>query len=427
MPARLKTSTWPSLARRLELWPLDRLRPYDRNPRTHSDEQIDQIAASIREFGFNNPILVDTEAGIIAGHGRLLAAQKLGLDEVPVVVLDHLSPNQRRAYLLADNQIAAKAGWDDLLLTEELRALEEEHIDVGMLGFSDEELSDLLGDHSAFDPGGDSLDEGIPEIESEPVTRTGDLWILGDHRALCGDATQREDVRRVLEGRLADLVFTDPPYNVNYVGKTSQKLRIENDEQSPKEFRAFLDQVLIEMREALKPGGTFYVCAPPGPDETVFRNALQEVFQLRQCLVWVKDLFVLGRQDYHWRHESILYGWKDGAAHHFVDDRTQDTVWEIPRPKASREHPTMKPVTLAERAIRNSSRRGDLVLDLFGGSGTTIVASDRSGRKACVLELDPRYVDVIVRRWQDQTGKLARHAESGQTFEHLEAQRAPVN
>lgn len=411
------------LARKLELWPSDRLRPYDRNPRTHSDEQVEQIASSIQEFGFNNPILVDTEDGIIAGHGRLLAAQLLGLEEVPVVVLDHLSPAQRRAYLLADNQIAANAGWDDLLLADELKALASDDFDLSLLGFSDDELGDLLDGYPDLDRGDGALDEAVPELEENPVSSPGDLWLLGSHRVLCGDSTRREDVGRALSGHAAEMVFTDPPYNVSYVGKTSEKLTIQNDAQSPEEFRRFLDAILIEIREALVPGGTFYICAPAGPDETVFRNAIQDTFQLRQCLVWVKDVFVMGRQDYHWRHESILYGWKDGAAHYFVDDRTQDTVWEIPRPKASREHPTMKPIALVDRAIRNSSRCGARVLDLFGGSGTTLLAAEGSGRVASLVELDPRYVDVIVRRWQDATGRSAELDGTGQSFEEVEAER----
>jgi len=415
------------LARRLESWPLERLRPYDRNPRTHSEEQVEQIVASIREFGFNNPILVDSEDGIIAGHGRFLAAQRMGLETVPVVVLDHLTPAQRRAYLLADNQIAARAGWDDLLLSEELKALQEDEIDLTLLGFSDEELSSLLDAYPDMDPGDAALDEDVPEVQPHPVSKPGDLWVLGEHRVLCGDSTKREDVQRVLDGHAADLVFTDPPYNVAYVGKTSESLTIQNDAQSPEEFREFLDNVLVQMREALKPGGVFYICAPAGPDETVFRNAIQDIFQLRQCLVWVKDVFVMGRQDYHWRHESILYGWKDGAAHFFLDDRTQDTVWEVPRPKASREHPTMKPVELVQRAIRNSSLRGEHVLDLFGGSGTTLVASETTSRKAHLIELDPRYVDVIVRRWERVTGREALLEDSGESFKELEAKGMALN
>ena len=414
-------------AKRIELWPLDRLRPYDRNPRTHSQEQIEQIAASIREFGFNNPILVDSEDGIIAGHGRFLAAQRMGLETVPVVVLDHLTPAQRRAYLLADNQIAARAGWDDLLLSEELKALQEDEIDLSLLGFSDEELSSLLDAYPDMDPGDAALNEDVPEVQPHPVSATGDLWILGEHRVLCGDSTKREDVQRVLDGHAADMVFTDPPYNVSYVGKTSESLTIQNDAQSPEEFRGFLDKVLVEMREALKPGGVFYICAPAGPDETVFRNAIQDIFQLRQCLVWVKDVFVMGRQDYHWRHESILYGWKDGAAHFFVDDRTQDTVWEVPRPKASREHPTMKPVELVQRAIRNNSLRGERVLDLFGGSGTTLIASETLRRTAHLIELDPRYGDVIVRRWENLTGQQAQLEGSGQSFSEIEEQRSVLS
>lgn len=397
-----------AMADRIELWPVEKLRPYDRNPRTHSDAQVVEIAASIAEFGFNNPILVDSSAGIIAGHGRLLAAQKLGLESVPVVVLDHLDSGQKRAYVIADNKIAENAGWDDDLLAEELHALSEQDVDLRLLGFADEELSALLDRLALPGEGADEVeDPPVPDLPEDPTTQEGDLWVLGPHRLLCGDSTRGEDVRQLLEGEPVDLVFTDPPYGVSYVGKTADSLTIQNDSQSPEEFRAFLDAVFVQMREALRPGGVFYVCAPAGPDETVFRNALQDVFQLRQCLVWAKDVFVLGRQDYHWRHESILYGWKDGAAHFFVNDRTQDTVWDMPRPKASREHPTMKPVPLVARAIANSSRRGERVLDLFGGSGSTLLASEQLDRVARLMELDPRYCDVIVQRYEEATGQKA--------------------
>lgn len=419
----MKSRTKARMASRIELWELDRLRPYDNNPRTHDEAQVEQIVRSIEEFGFNNPILVDSEAGIIAGHGRLMAARRMSLPEVPVVVLDHLTPAQRKAYLIADNQIAANAGWDEPLLVEELRALEADDVDLALLGFSDEELGSLLDQVPDLDP--DVGDEHVvPNPPEDPVTEPGDLWVLGEHRILCGDSTDLEVVSRLLAGEEADMAFTDPPYNVAYEGKTKERLTIQNDAQEEDAFALFLRAVLVNLREAMKPGGVFYVCAPAGPDETVFRLALQETFRLRQCLVWAKDVFVMGRQDYHWRHESILYGWKDGAAHYFVNDRTQDTVWDVARPKASREHPTMKPVALVQRAIANSSRRGELVLDLFGGSGTTLVAADAAHRRARLLELDPRYVDVSVRRWQELTGQEAAHAETGKSFSAVAAERS---
>ena len=417
-------STQPKLADNLELWPLSRLRPFARNPRTHSEAQIEQIAASIRQFGFNNPILVDGEDGIVAGHGRLLAAQRLGLAQVPVVVLDHLTPEQRRAYVIADNKLAMNAGWDTQLLGEEILALQELDFPVEVLGFSDQELSELLdglgGDLDLTD------EEEVPAAPSQPVTQPGDLWLLGAHRVLCGDSLLAADLLCVLDGKQADLVFTDPPYGVAYVGKTKDALTIENDAQSPADFAAFLHTAFSNLHAVLKPGGVFYICAPAGPDETVFRNVLQAIFELRQCLVWAKDQFVMGRSDYHWQHESILYGWKEGAAHTFVDDRTQSTVWEMARPKASREHPTMKPIALVERAVRNSSLRGELVLDLFGGSGTTLLACQRSGRQACLVELDPRYVDVIVSRYEQATGQPATLADTGQTFAEVAAARGAV-
>jgi len=408
-------------AQRIERWPLERLRPYAKNPRTHSASQINQIAASIRRFGFNNPILVDSEAGIIAGHGRLLAAEKLGLANVPVVVLDHLSAKNRRAYLLADNKLSENAGWDANLLAGELSWLQDEGMDLDVLGFSDEEVSALF---DQWNSGTDDAEDEPPPLEEKSVSRSADLWELGPHRVLCGDSTDSAAVSQLMDGVEADLVFTDPPYNVAYEGKTRRRLRIENDSQSDEDFLAFLVRALDNAHGALREGGSLYICSSAGPTESVFRQAIEQVFQLRQCIVWVKDSFVLGRQDYHWRHESILYGWKDGAGHHFVDDRTQDTVWEVPRPKASRDHPTMKPVKLVERAIRNSSLRGGVVLDLFGGAGSTLIACERSARAGRLMEIDPRYVDVIVRRWSALTGKVPTLLASGESFDQVAASRA---
>ena len=422
------------MARRIELWPLEKLRPYDRNPRTHSDAQIEEIAASIAEFGFNNPILVDTEAGIVAGHGRLLASQQLGLSELPVVVLDHLSPAQRRAYIIADNRIAENAGWDEDLLAGELAALAADDFDLGTLGFSKDELSELLDGADAAAGAEGEIPEPEP-VPAVPVTRPGDLWELGPHRLLCGDSLDAEAMAQLMAGEMAALLFTDPPYNVAYGEKQDFLNRsdrgrrnntpIEHDQMDEDAFKAFLSAALATAESVLADGAAYYICAPPGPTETLFRLALPESMPLRQCLVWSKDHFVLSRQDYHGRHESILYGWKAGAGHYFVNDRSQDTVWEIPRPKSSEEHPTMKPVELVERAIRNSSRRGDLVLDSFGGSGTTLLAAERTQRHARLIELAPGYVDVAVRRWEALTGSKASLAEDGRAFHAIQAERQP--
>jgi DNA modification methylase len=414
----------------VQIWPLDRLLPYARNARTHSDEQIAQVAASIVEFGWTNPILVGRDGVIIAGHARLAAARKLGIEEVPVILLDHLTETQRRALVLADNKLALNAGWDDEMLRVELEALKGDNFNLDIVGFSDAELDVLLVDPDDGGGGGLTDDDAAPAPQETAITVAGDVWILGAHRLLCGDATVLGDVEKVLAGKHGDMVFTDPPYGVAVASRTGirggssaearvlgTQNKIANDDLDLPALTEFLRTAFGNLLAATRKGACWYVTAPHGPMGLAFSVTLQEIDVWRHSLVWVKDALVMSRMDYHYRHEPIYYGWTPGAPHNYVPTRDQDTVWEVKRPKRSIDHPTMKPVELVERAVRNSSNARDIILDTFAGSGTTILACEKAGRQACAVELDPRYCDVIVRRWQEWTGKQARHEESGRPFE----------
>jgi DNA modification methylase len=416
-----------TMAKRIELWPVDRLRPYERNARTHSVEQVAQIAASIVEFGFTNPILVDSNDGIIAGHGRLSAAQELGLKTVPVVVLDHLSDRQRKAYILADNQLALNAGWDTDLLRGELQDLAEQDFDLSLIGFSDDELADLLPEIEELPPEG-ADEDAAPEVPEEPVTKLGDVWLLGKHRVMCGDSTSLDEVETLMNGTQADLLLTDPPYNValgmdetpeeaKKRNRRTDGLTIQNDSMSDDDFRQFLRDVYSAADASMKPGATFYIWYAEPDANCAFRLAARDAgWRIRQCLIWNKNSLVMGRQDYHWKHEPCLYGWKDGAAHFWASDRSQTTVLDFNKPSRNGEHPTMKPVELFQYQVENSSKKGGMVLDLFGGSGTTLIACEKTSRQARLMELDPRYCDVIVKRWQQFTGKTAKLEATGERF-----------
>lgn len=444
----------PRLPKRLELWPLERLVPYARNPRTHSAEQIEKLAASIAEYGFTSPILV-ADAGILAGHGRLKAAQQLGLTEVPVIDLSHLSDAQRRAYVIADNRLALDAGWDEQLLTEELGALKDEGFDLALTGFEADELAELLEDGTGLNA---AAEEGAPPVPASPVTVAGDLWLLGPHRLLCGDSTMLDQVERLTGGELVACLWTDPPYNVAYEGTAGS---IANDSLDASAFRELLLAAFRNAYTVLQPGGPAYV-AHADTEGLAFRQAFIDAgFKLASCLIWRKNALVLGRSDYHWQHEPILYGWREGAAHAWYGARDKTTIAELPgelfaqiaddawqislgeqtlvirgqgltvervhgsvffeeKPTRSAEHPTMKPVALIERMLANSTRRGDPVLDLFGGSGSTLIAAHKSGRRARLMELDPRFVDVIVKRWQEYTGQPGiLEGSRGRTFEAI--------
>ena len=407
-------------ADKIEQWPTAKLLPYARNARTHSDEQVAQIAASIAEFGFTNPILAGSDGVIVAGHGRLAAAQKLGMEVVPVVVLDHLSPTQRRALVIADNRIAENAGWDDAMLRIEIAALQDDDFDLSLTGFDADALAELMaGDEP--DAEGETDDDAVPEVSETPVSRPGDVWLLGGHRLLCGDSTVAESYERLLKGEPVDMVFTDPPYNVNYANSAKDKMRgkdraILNDNLG----EGFYDFLLAALTPTLANcRGAVYVAMSSSE-----LDVLQAAFRAAggkwsTFIIWAKNTFTLGRADYQRQYEPILYGWPEGKQRHWCGDRDQGDVWNIKKPQKNDLHPTMKPVELVERAIRNSSRPGNVVMDPFGGSGTTLIAAEKTGRLARLIELDPKYVDVIVRRWQDWTGQQATKEADGMPFDDL--------
>lgn len=450
-------------------WPADKVErravadlvPYVRNARTHSDEQVGQIAASIKEWGWTVPVLVDEDGGIIAGHGRILAAQRLGIEDVPCMVAQGWTEAQRKAYVIADNKLALNAGWDDGMLGDELQSLQELGFEIGLTGFSDAEFDALVQDE--IEPDGLTDDDAVPATGPEPISGHGMVWQLGDHRVMCGDSLDLDSVQALCAGQV-DAVWTDPPYNVNYESKAG---KIKNDHMKDEAFRKFLRDAFVSAYAVMRPGAPIYV-AHADTEGFNFRGAFCEAgFKMSGCLVWVKSSLVLGRSDYQWRHEPILYGWKEGAAHSWYGGRAKTTVADaddVPftvqpdgsvlvesggdlfritgealevealkgsvvrceKPKRSAEHPTMKPVALVLGQMKNSTKRGDVVLDLFGGSGTTLIACHKSGRHARLMEFDPKYCDVIVRRWQEFTGREAIREEDGRTFAELEAERCKV-
>jgi DNA modification methylase len=402
----------------IRITPVDNLIPYARNARTHSDEQVAQIAASIREFGFTNPILTDGERGVIAGHGRLAAARKLGLKEVPVIELAYLTDTQKKAYILADNRLAMNAGWDDELLKLELTELKDADFDLDLMGFTSDELDRLINGDAG---GGLTDDDAVPETPKEPVSRPGDLWILGNHRLLCGDSTMLSDVEKLMGNELADMAFTDPPYNVDYGNNAKDKMRgkdrrILNDALGDG-FYQFLYDACVNLLMVTK--GGCYVAMSSSELHTLQKAWLDAGGKWSTFIIWSKNTFTLGRADYQRQYEPILYGWKQGADHFWCGDRDQSDIWNYNKPRVNDLHPTMKPVELVERAIKNSSKSRDIVLDLFGGSGTTLIACEKTGRQARLMELDPKFVDVIVKRWEEYTGLQAVRQEDGVKFAEL--------
>jgi len=418
----------------ITLCKIDSLIPYARNARTHSDEQIARIASSIDEFGMVGAIVV--RDGVIAkGHGTLAAIRKLyaagkrlypppgrahGADpfpdgEVPVLDASGWTDAQFRAFVIADNRLAELAGWDDELLGLELGELQSNDFDLDLLGFDAVDLQRLLGTSD----GGLTDDDDAPACPESPVSVAGDTWQCGEHRVMCGDARSIADMKLLMDDYRADLVVTDPPYNVAYEGKTVDRLTIANDSMSPAAFYDFLLGAYAVLFAAMKDGAGLYVFHAD-TEGTNFRRAFTDAgFKLAQCCVWVKQSLVLGRQDYHWQHEPVLYGWKPTGPHRWYSDRRQSTVWNFERPSRNDVHPTMKPVAVVEYPISNSSRGGDLVLDTFAGSGSTLIACEKTGRHARLMELDPRYCDVIVARWQAFTGQAAVHACSGAPFNEI--------
>lgn len=408
------------MARELAMWPVERLIPYAKNSRTHSAEQVAQIAASMQEFGFTNPILVDTADGIIAGHGRLQAAKSLGLREVPVIVLDHLTDAQRRAYIIADNKLALNAGWDDAVLAEELKALGDEGFDLDLVGFSDEELTALMAEAT---PEGQTDPEAIPEVPVNPVTVPGDVWVLGSHRIRCGDSTSATDVEALLAGVKPHLMVTDPPYGVKYDPKWRADAGVNHNKNK---MGKVLNDDKADWREAwaLFPGDVAYVWHA-GLFAGVVAESLEACsFKLRSQIIWSKDRFALSRGDYHWQHEPCWYAVRDKATGHWAGDRKQATLWVIKaREDSGVGHGTQKPVECMRRPIENNSSPGQAVYEPFSGSGTTIIAGEQTGRAVYAMELSPEYVDVAVKRWQEFTGQQAVLDGDGRTFAELEAER----
>jgi site-specific DNA-methyltransferase (adenine-specific) len=391
-------------ATKIEWLSVETLIPYAKNARTHSDEQVAQIAGSIKEFGFNNPVLVDKDNSVIAGHGRLMAARKLGMDKVPVVQLGHMTEAQRKAYVLADNRIALNSGWDTGMLTLELQDLKD-NIDLSLLGFDPDELNALLNPIEETE--GLTDEDAVPDVPDEPKTKLGDIYILGNHRLMCGDSCSVTDMEKLVNDRQVDMWLTDPPYNVAYEGKTKDALTIQNDSMDNEGFRQFLRDAYVTADTVMKAGAVFYIWHADSEGYN-FRGAAHDAgWKVRQCLIWKKSTMVMGRQDYHWKHEPCLYGWKEGAGHLWATDRKQTTILEFDKPSRNKEHPTMKPVALFEYQMLNNTKGGDIILDSFGGSGTTLLAAEKNGRIAYLMELDPKYCDVIVQRWEEFTGKKA--------------------
>ena len=406
----------------VQLWPIDRLVPYPRNSRTHSEAQIAQIAASITEFGWTNPILLGPDGVVIAGHARIAAARLLGLTEVPVIVLGHLTEAQRRALVIADNQLALNAGWDEELLCAELSALQEEDFDVSLIGFEAEELARLLAAHDAAE--GLTDEDAVPDLPETPASLAGDLWILGEHRLLVGDAIDATAVARLMAGDSADLVFTDPPYNVDYTGYTEDRLKIRGDRMSDAEFKEFLTAAFRSYCTLVKPSASLYVCHSSSWQRE-FQNAMEAAgLDVRCQLIWAKNTFAWGFGRYKFQHEPIFFAHVAGQKDAWYGDKSQSTLWEEKKPAANRIHPTAKPVELIERALLNSSKTGDIVADLFAGSGSTLIGCERHGRRARIMEIDPKYVDCIIRRYQEYTGKKAILDGDGRTFDEIALERA---
>jgi len=439
-----------------ELIDITTLVPSPRNPNQHPQKQIELLAKIIKNQGWRAPITVSNRSGfVVRGHGRLLAAQLMGVDQVPVDRQDYATEAEEWADLIADNRIAELSQIDDTMLASLLSEINTADFDVNLTGFSDKQIDNLLADFNTAEVKEDGFDPAAAAAEiKEPITKPGDVWQLGRHRLMCGDATKLGDVEKLMAGDLAAMVFTDPPYNVAYEGGTADKLTIKNDNLPADQFSQFLHDAFKSMFAVTDPGGAIYICHADSEGAN-FRGALQDTgWLLKQCLIWAKNQFVLGRQDYQWQHEPILYGWKPGAAHRFYGGRKQgtvieeaapiivqqdddgalltftagiqsvtirvpsfevlqsgddslSTVWRFEKPLRNGEHPTMKPIGLCARAIQNSSKPGDIVLDLFGGSGSTLMAAEQTGRVCHMLEVDPVYCDVIIRRWEEFTGQKA--------------------
>ena len=377
----------------MQLVPIEKLVPYVNNARTHSPEQINKLRSSLREFGFINPVIIDRDYGVIAGHGRILAAKEENIKEVPCVFADHLTEAQKKAYIIADNRMAMDAGWDEELLRVEIEALQAEAFDLALTGFDEKELAAL------FDDGSDVEDDDFDvdaELENPTITHAGDAWTLGKHRLVCGDSTKPETYEVLMQGQKANLVVTDPPYNVNYEGTAG---KIKNDNMASEKFYEFLFDAFSCMEKVMADDASIYVFHAD-TEGLNFRRAFADAgFYLSGCCIWMKPSLVLGRSPYQWRHEPCLYGWKKNGKHQWYSDRKQTTIWEFEKTKKNTDHPTMKPIPLLAYPIRNSSMSNTLILDPFGGSGSTLIACEQTDRSCATIELDEKYCDVIVKRY----------------------------
>ena len=404
---------------KFEHWPTSRLLPYARNPRKN-DHVVDQMAAAITEFGFRIPIIAKSTGEVVDGHLRLKAALRLGLETVPVILADDLTPAQIKAFRILANRSATWADWDDDLLRLELEELQLGDFDLALTGFDADELLDILaGEETSTE--GNTDEDAAPEVPVTPVSKPGDVWIMGQHRLLCGDSTDAASYTLLMAGEKSHMVVTDPPYGVNYANSAKDKMRGTNrpilNDNLGEDFEPFLKAALTPMIAHCQ--GAIYIAMSSSE-----LDALQSAFRAAggkwsTFIIWAKNTFTLGRSDYQRQYEPILYGWPEGATRHWCGDRDQSDVWQIKKPHKNDLHPTMKPVELVERAIRNSSRPGDVVLDPFGGSGTTLIAAEKSGRQARLIELDPKYADVIVRRWQEYAGAQAVRESDGVKFDDL--------
>ena len=406
---------------KIEQLPTADLIPYARNTRTHSPEQVAQIAGSIQEFGFTNPILIDGENGIIAGHGRVMAASKLGLAKVPCIRLAHLTDTQKRAYIIADNKLALNAGWDEEMLALELGELKDEDFDLSLIGFDDSELGDLMAETTE----GETDPDEVPEPPVDPVSVLGDVWVIGNHRLLCGDSTSIDAVEKLMAGQKADMVFTDPPYGVDYEGGHNKKKRqgIKNDTLEGDSLTDLFHASISCAEIFSHDHAAFYIWYANGKAVETFASFSRLTLKVRAVLCWYKVRSGLGAfmSQYIPNYEPCIYAHKEGCSPQWFGATDEKTVWEEQRVGKNDYHPTQKPIELPERAINNSSKHGDTVLDLFGGSGSTLIACHKTGRHARLIELDPKYCDVIVTRWQAFAGKQAIHEASGKTFDEMKA------
>lgn len=382
----------------MQLVDINKLIPYVNNARTHNAQQINKLRSSLREFGFINPVIIDRNFNVIAGHGRIMAAKEEGISKVPCVFVDYLTEAQKKAYILADNRMAMDAGWDEELLKVEIEALQAEDFDLSLTGFDEKELAGF------FDTSDNAKEDDFDvdtELGKPPVTKTGDLWMLGNHRLLCGDSTKEESYTLLMNGKKANLVVTDPPYNVNYQGTAG---KIKNDNMENDKFYQFLLDAFTYMEKAMADDASIYVFHAD-TEGLNFRKAFSDAgFYLSGTCIWKKQSLVLGRSPYQWQHEPCLFGWKKNGKHQWYSDRKQTTIWEFDKPKKNGDHPTMKPVPLIAYPIKNSSLSNCIVLDPFGGSGSTLIACEQTNRICHTIELDEKYCDVIVKRYIEQVG-----------------------